>query len=319
MQLAGHAWTIAPPLLERLRPTPAPAAEPWTTVVDDPRVGPVQLHGKLRHEPTGAASGGDCLVVIHGLGGTTDTPYTLAAAQAAGRLGMSCLRLCLRGAARRGQDFYHAGLTADLSAALASPALRRFERIWVLGFSLGGHMTLRYALRPDDPRVRAVAAVCPPLDLERSATAIDQLRNRIYLKYLLAGLNEIYAIAASTGRAPTPLARVRRARSIREWDGLTIAPRFGFDSAEDYYAQMSVGPRLAELSLPALIVQSTADPMVPPWTYADALRPALPGVVVRRLSAGGHVAFPRGLDLDLGQPQSDEMLDQVLGWLREQT
>ena len=85
-------------------------------------------------------------LVVHGLGSEIDAPYVVAAAQAAEARGLSCLRLYLRGADRKGEDFYHAGLTADLHAALASPTLASYDRVFVLGYSLGGHVTLRYAV-----------------------------------------------------------------------------------------------------------------------------------------------------------------------------
>ena len=97
-----------------------------------------------------------------------------------------------------------------------------------LGYSLGGHVSLRYALDVSDPRVRAVAAVCAPLDLDRSATHIDALRSFIYRRHVLDGLNEIYNAVAARSTVPTPPARVARARRMRDWDSLTVVPRFRF-------------------------------------------------------------------------------------------
>lgn len=61
------------------------------------------------------------------------------AARVAEAAGLDSLRLNLRGADRMGEDGYHAGLTADLAAALASPELADYRSVGVLGFSLGGH------------------------------------------------------------------------------------------------------------------------------------------------------------------------------------
>jgi predicted alpha/beta-fold hydrolase len=106
----------------------------------DPDVGPVQLSGRLREHP-GATT---LLLVVHGLGGSASSHYAIPAAVAADAEGISCLRLNLRGADRNGSDFYHAGLTADLRATVAGlPA--RYERVFLLGYSMGGHLALRYA------------------------------------------------------------------------------------------------------------------------------------------------------------------------------
>jgi predicted alpha/beta-fold hydrolase len=311
VSIAAHFWTIAPTLLHGWAPRAAPLAQPWSGVVEDPRVGRVTLRGMLRERADSDA----CLIVVHGLGGSPDAHYCMLAAWAAERSGCSCLRLSLRGADRSGEDFYHAGLVADLEAAASSAALARFERLYVLGYSLGGHVTLRYALGPNERRVRAVAAICAPLDLERSAQAIDRKQSLIYRRHVLTGLNGIYSEVARRGSVPTPLLDVLSARTIRQWDGLTVVPRYGFDSAEHYYSSMSVGPHLPELQIPALLVQSLSDPMVPPWTYEPHLTARSPRLDVRRLAVGGHVGFPARVRLGDGPPAGLE--HQALEWLLE--
>jgi uncharacterized protein len=315
--LSAHAWTIGPNLVQRVLQRSAPAAEPWSTSLEDPQIGRLALRGELRHEANSSA----CVVVVHGLGGSIDRHYCIAAARAAQRAGISCLRFGLRGADRSGDDFYHAGLTADVEAAVASPALQRFARLYVLGYSLGGHVTLRYALGQLDARVVAVAAVCAPLDLDLGAQQIDRPRSYIYRKHVLAGLNEIYGAVARQHAVPTPAARVLQAHSMREWDSLTVVPRFGLGTVSNYYASMSVGPRLHELRVPSLLVQSSRDPMVPPWTYERHLQRALPQLEVQRVDSGGHVAFPRlhlpGLARSSNGPEATRpmpLADQILSW-----
>jgi predicted alpha/beta-fold hydrolase len=307
---AGHAWTIAPSLRQRALPRAAPESQVWSTTLSDPKIGQLTLRGALRHEPDSKA----CLLVVHGLGGAIDRPYCIDAAQSAQRAGISCLRFGLRGADRGGEDFYHAGLIADVEAAVASQALAEYERLYVLGYSLGGHVTLRYALSTHAARVRAVAAVCAPLDLDLSAQWIDRPQSRVYRGHVLAGLNEIYAAVSLRHAVPTPLDQVRQARSLRVWDSLTVVPRFGFGSVDNYYSSMSVGPRLLELKLPSLLIQSTHDPMVPPWTYERHLLRTSQHLDVQRLSSGGHVAFP---NVRLGNvTRAAPLSDQIIAWLR---
>jgi predicted alpha/beta-fold hydrolase len=307
--LAGHFWTIAPVLRHRFWPAPAPPAEAWSTTVQDARVGPVTLRGVFRDLP-----GSDGVVlVVHGLGGTTQTHYCVSAASAAEAAGLSCLRLALRGADRDGEDFYHAGQAEDVGAALASREIERFARVFVLGYSLGGHVVLRYALGPCDRRVQAVAAVCAPLDLEQGARHIDAPGAYVYRRHVLSGLKAMYAEVARRRPVPVPVAHALAARTIRQWDELTVVPRYGFGSAERYYATMSVGPRLAELAVPALLVQHRADPMVPEWSYRQHLEAPPARLALRWLPAGGHVGYPRGIDL--GEPGTLGVEPQVLAWL----
>jgi predicted alpha/beta-fold hydrolase len=314
MTLLGHYWTIAPRLRHEVRPLRAPEWRPWETSLADPVTGRVPVTGRLRELPGSE----EIVVLVHGLGGSTESHYMFYGAQAAERAGLSCLRINLRGCDLRNHDFYHAGLTADLHAALASEELRRYRRIYVIGYSLGGHVTLRLATEVADPRVAGVAAVCAPLDLGLSQQEIDSPFRWVYRRYLLGGLVGIYAAVAA--RRPLPLVvpltieEVARIRTIREWDDRVVAPRHGFADAADYYVRESVAPRLGDLRVPSLLLNSESDPMVPPRAVRAALRPA-PRLEVRWLKGGGHVAFPPNLDAGLGGGVLGADA-QVIGWLR---
>ncbi|HUO86464.1 MAG TPA: alpha/beta fold hydrolase [Thermoanaerobaculia bacterium] len=314
MTLAGHLWTIVPKML----PMPAePPALPWETTVEDPRLGPVRLTGRWSRVP-GARH---AVLLVHGITGNAESRYLRTAAAAALAMGISVLRISLRGCDRQGEDYYHGGLAGDLAVALASRELADHEGFLALGFSLGGHLVLRLACGPPVPRLAAVAAICAPLDLAAGQVAIDRPRGTLYRGYVLRGLKQIYAACAERRPVPLEVSEARRIRSLWEWDERVVAPRHGFAGADDYYARESVGPRLDGLSVPALLVAAEADPMVP----AATLRPWLatpPAPLTVRWIDGGHLGFPDGLLLDpeeaeAGAPaEAQPKLDrQVLAWL----
>lgn len=272
-------------------------------------MGPVRLTGLFRERP-GADS---LLVVVHGLGGSCHSYYTRRAAVAAERAGLSCLRLNLRGADRLGDDFYHAGLTVDLDAALASAEAVGYESVYFMGYSMGGHLALRHASTVRSGRVRAVAAVCSPLDLANCCAWLDRPAGWLYRHYILEGLKSIYRSCAARRSMPTPLESVLAVKTMHAFDTIVVAPRHGFFSAEDYYAKASAGTHLRGLNCPALLVSATNDPMVPvhavrPWS--DRASAKLENKWVER---GGHVGFPP--DLDLGLRGHLGMENQVLAWL----
>ncbi|HEX3527060.1 MAG TPA: alpha/beta fold hydrolase [Thermoanaerobaculia bacterium] len=309
----GHLWTIGPRLRHAVRPIPCPEPRPWETTVDDPQAGPVRLSGLLREVP--GAEG--LAVLVHGLGGSAESHYMPPGAAAAEAAGLSCLRLNLRGADRSGEDYYHAGLTADLHAALGSPELRPYRRLYVVGYSLGGHVTLRLAAEPADPRLAAVAAVCAPVDLARSQHEIDAPLVWVYRRYLLRNLGTLYAAVAARKPVPVPVDRLGEIRTFRQWDDRIVAPRHGFAGAADYYARESVAPRLGALRIPALLLNSEHDPMVPARSVRPALAGASPRLTVSWLPGGGHVAFPRGMNAGLDGEEKLAGIDaQVIAWLR---
>jgi predicted alpha/beta-fold hydrolase len=311
--LSGHLRTVGWRLARRLRAERPPAAEPWSAVAEDPVIGPVRLTGRLRRPAAGPDRATGLLVVIHGLGASAEAAYAVRAARAAEAAGWASLRLNLRGADRLGEDYYHAGLTEDLRAALASPAVAEFEEVAVLGFSLGGHLALRYATEEHDPRLRAVAAVCAPLDLAVGGRLIDRPAFWPYRRYLFGHLMEIYAAVARRRPVPLPVAEARAIRTFLDWDTRVVAARHGFRDAADYYERMSVGPRLERLGVPALLVGAEDDPMVPPGAVLPVLAGREVPLEVRWVRSGGHMAFGGGLDLDFGGPRGIE--GQVVAWL----
>jgi hypothetical protein len=309
--LHGHYWTLRRHLEALLRPAPLPPSAAWFASARDPVLGAVRLSGRLRHQPGSEA----IIVVVHGLGGSSHSPYTHRAAGAAERAGVSCLRLNLRGADLLGEDLFHAGLASDLDVALQSPELRAYERVHLFGYSLGGHICLRYAAHATDPRLVSVAALCSPIDLAATAAAFDDARLSVYRGHILKGLKQMYVAARARGRTRTraSLEHVLAIRKIRHWDEAVVAPRHGFANATDYYREMSAGPVLSRIQTPTLLVHAKRDPIVPietvrPWTAATR-----PPLLVVESDTGGHVGFQA--EFSLGQRGRSGVEEQVTSWL----
>ncbi len=311
--LHGHYWTIRGHLSSRLRPKTMAPSQAWFCSTVDPRVGKVRLTGRLRDKPGSTR----LLLVVHGLGGSSQSPYTFRAAAAAERAGLSCLRLNLRGADMLGQDLFHAALTDDIQAALASPELGRFSEVFVLGYSLGGSVSLRYAAAQPDPRVRSIAAVCSPLDLNAGAAAFDAARFSVYRTHVLGGLKQMYQALCKQypERAPADLATVRAIHKIRDWDEAIVAPRHGFRDAAHYYAESSAGPVLGDIRIPTLVLHTRHDPMVPLETVTPYSRRAKAPVHVMELDVGGHVGFRDDFSLQRNAPLGLE--SQLVDWLKD--
>jgi predicted alpha/beta-fold hydrolase len=307
---SGHVWTIGPWLRHQVLPETAPPSQPWSVTIDDPKMGTVRLTGQLRHRSS------TLLLVVHGLGSEIDAPYVVAAAHAADAAGFSCLRIFLRGADRKGEDFYHAGLTADLHATMGSPALAAYERVFVLGYSLGGHVTLRYAVDAPSSKVEAIVAVSAPLDLDLAATAFDRPGCAVYRKNVLQGLCEIYESVARRRPVPTPIEEARRIKKIRDWDDRVVAPRHGFRDATHYYRSVSVAPWLPQLRLRSLLLYAERDPMVPSYVVREAASRCSSSTTVRWIERGGHMGFPSKLDLGYGDVRGLE--NQIMSWFLAQ-
>lgn len=296
-RVAGHMWTVMPTARDAvLRPRLLSLRDHAVPVVDD-RYGPTTVSCSLA-VPARAT---DVVIVLHGLGGCRQSAYVQRAASELHHLGYAVLTLDLRGADRLGGGFYHVALTEDLAAVCAAPQLASFARVFVLGFSMGGHAAIHFAARPSDPRLRGVAAICTPLDLQHAQQHLDARARSFYRHWVLRGLKGIYAAVARRHPVPTPAAEVWRCRTFHDWDRLTIAPRYGHPSPEDFYRVRSAVRVLPHLAVETVLVLAQNDPVVPPalalpW-IGEAPAGRLRVCVVQR---GGHLQFPRGTDLGLG-------------------
>jgi hypothetical protein len=312
-RLSGHAWTIGPKLRDLTNPAEPPPSIGWHRRVDRLDDRPVHVTGRYRHRGDSKT----LAILVHGLGGCADSGYVLRAARALDELGIATLRLSMRGADRSGEDIYHGGLTDDINAALTDPALAGYDRRFVIGFSLGGHIALRTAIDATDDRLTAAAAICSPLDLGAAQRGIDRPGQFVYREYLLRELRDGYRGLAERGAAPTPAERVARVRSLREWDALTVVPRFGFGDVDDYYRRASVAGDLGGLDRPALLVAARHDPMIGPSAIESGLSSASYRLTVRWSERGGHVFFPEKLDLGFG-PRTG-LIPQIMAWFERQT
>ncbi len=310
-RLGAHYWTIRP-LMRYLREAPSvPQSKAWSrTFTDGPDVPTV---GGFLHADTNHAA---LLILVHGLGGCADSHYLRRAAAAGLAAGFDVLRLNLRGADGQGDDFYHGGLSTDLAAVVAAPGLVRYQQIVLLGFSLGGHLVLRYATHVDDPRVVGVAAVCSPLHLGAGQQAIDRRAAWAYRRYVLRGLKAGFERVAPGRGMAASLPAIRSVRTLRAFDRHTVVQRFGFVDPADYYTRASVGTHLASLRVKALLVASRYDPMVPPSAIEPWLDPrAQPNLEVRWQDAGGHVGMPPRMSLGFDSAPSG-VEAQTVAWLR---
>jgi predicted alpha/beta-fold hydrolase len=136
----------------------------------------------------------------------------------------------------------------------------------------------------------------------------------VYRRHLLTGLKELLADVASRRSTPIDLREALAIRTLREWDGRVVAARFGFRSAEHYYAEESAGPRLSAISIPSLLIATEADPMVPAHTLRPSLREAPPALQVKWLDLGGHVGFPKHVKVGEGATAAG-LERQVIDWL----
>lgn len=246
--------------------------------------------------------GGEKLVILsHGLEGNPQNGYIRGMAAAVNAAGWDALAWSLRGCgeeSNRLARFYHSGETGDLSAVIRHAAAR-YCSIVLIGFSLGGNITLKYLGEgPAHPTVCGGIAISTPVDLASSARALDQRwANRVYTRRFLKTL--IAKVEEKAARFPDEfdIRNIRSIESFREFDDRYTARLHGFRDAMDYWTQSSARPFLGGIRVPALLLNARNDPFLTAESFPETEASRSDLFYLEAPESGGHVGF---LDLKEG-------------------
>jgi predicted alpha/beta-fold hydrolase len=246
----------------------------------------------LLHEntPRGWVPGDPVALLVHGLTGTAQSGHCQRLARHLLPAGFRTYRIDMRGAgegvclARR---TYHAGRSDDLRAAVQVIRGRcPGSRVGVLAISLGGNASLKLA--GEGGPIDAVAAINPPIDLERCSQRFQRPANRFYERRFVRDL--LRNVAMRRQAFPElPAYELHAEMSLRAFDDRYTAPVNGFRDAGHYYAEASSLGYIARIAVPALILTARDDPFVDPAPFESLCVPETVRVCIT--PQGGHVGF----------------------------
>ena len=289
--IGGHRMTLFTWGRPRHFPRLPPATPRYFDVADDARV---LAHCHWQPEPRQHHT----LVALHGLEGSSTAHYMLGLADKAFALGSNVIRLNQRncgGTEHLSRRLYHSGLTADPAAVLQELIeVDRLPEVAVVGYSLGGNLALKLAGDYGEAAptaLHAVAAVSPTLDLERCVDALERRENALYQWNFVRNLKRRMRRKARAWPGRFDLNRLRRVRTVREFDEAYTAPHHGFRNASDYYYRASALRVVDRIRIPTLIVSAEDDPFVPPNQFDDPAIRSNARITVVLTPHGGHCGF----------------------------
>ncbi|MGA7379590.1 MAG: alpha/beta fold hydrolase [Terriglobales bacterium] len=286
----GHVQTLASFFLWRRIPV-APAEERLIEV--EPGI-KVACHCHWQPDRRNALT----ILMIHGLEGSSESQYMLGIAAKGMAAGMNVVRMNQRncgGTDSLSPTLYHSGRSQDL-AAVAHYLINheKISRLALAGFSMGGNLVLKLAGewgKEGPPQFRAVAAVCPAVDLGPSADALHLPSNRLYEYYFVIKLRQRLRAKARLFPGHFDLSRLRGVATLRDFDDKITAYYSGFTGADDYDTRAAAAPVLDRIAVPALILHAANDPFIRilPETRRRIL--ANPNINFVETDDGGHCSF----------------------------
>lgn len=245
---------------------------------------------------------GQIAFFIHGMSGSHDSSYMVRMSRKAYEKGVQTVRVNLRNCGS-GKGLsklpYHGGTSQDIKKVLLHFKDRFPEaKNLVFGFSLGGNIVLKLAgeLGETAPSwAQAFFAICPPLDLGKTVSLLEEKKNRLYHAY--------YVKHSLKG-----LTLPQKTDSLRKLDEIFTAPLWGYQSAEDYYSKCSSLPFLSHIRQKTFLLFAQDDPFISLEPLQGlSLPPCISTYATRH---GGHMGFLSSSFKDL------HWMDQtLLSWI----
>ena len=258
----------------------------------------VRLHGLHSAVPGREARG--LALLLHGWEGSTESSYMRVTAATLLQRGYDVFRLNFRdhgGTHHLNEDVFHSNRLEEVVQAARDVARRLLPEastprpMVVAGYSLGGNFALRLALRAPAAGLPLlhVAAVCPVLDPDRTMQTMEHgfpLYHWYFQRKWRGSLRRKRELFPQRhGFDDRTLALDMR--GLTRW---LVEQYTDFGDLDGYFDGYAItGARLARLSVPASILTSADDPIIP---VADFRALRLPDTAALEIAAhGGHCGF----------------------------
>jgi predicted alpha/beta-fold hydrolase len=138
-----------------------------------------------------------------------------------------------------------------------------YENIIIVGFSLGGNLTLKYLGEKStkiSSKIKGGIAVSVPIDIASSEQEMEKLKNKLYLELFFKTMkNKLLEKAHKFPAYNLDKDKLFKATKFKHLEHLYTVPVFGFESPEDYWEKASSKPYLSKIKIPTLLINAKDD------------------------------------------------------------
>ncbi|MGJ8644655.1 MAG: YheT family hydrolase [Luteolibacter sp.] len=240
-------------------------------------------------------------IISHGLEGSSQATYVQGMAKALIKRGWDVLAWNMRGCSgelNRLPSFYHSGKTEDLELVIRHvQKVHPAKNIDLVGFSLGGNLTLKYVAERGEkinPMIRRVVAFSVPCELACCSRTLEERGNRLYMERFLKTLRRKVIEKERLFPGELDVSGVEALRTFAGFDGRFTAPLHGFKNAEEYWERSSCRRVLKNIAIPSLLVNAANDPILGADCYPEEEARSSESFYLEVPAAGGHCGFGSG-------------------------
>jgi len=235
------------------------------------------------------------VIISHGLEGNNERPYVLGMVKVFFSHGWNVIAWNYRGCngdLNNTIKSYHSGFTQDLEEVIKFAYKSEIETISLVGFSLGGNLTLKYLgdYKNVQNKIKNAVTLSVPLDLHQGCLQLSKPSNFFYEQRFLRTLKQkIRDKAVKFPEIQTkPLESIK---DLKMFDDYYTAPLHGFRDAMDYYQSCSSLHVVEDINVPTLIINALNDPFLPEACYPFRILENHKNVFLETPRRGGHVGF----------------------------
>lgn len=239
------------------------------------------------------------VLVLHGLEGNSERAYARGIVKQANLNGWDAGVFNQRGCsgeANRLITSYHSGKTDDLHEVIQFLISQKtYQRIHLIGFSLGGNITLKYLGEQSNSLssiIHSAVAVSTPIDLESSSKELAKRINRIYMNRFLKSLRiKTKQKLEAFPNCGISLYDLNKCENFSDFDNLYTAPIHGFKNATDYWRKCSSKQFLHDIKIPTLLINALDDPFLDDSCFPTEIAKDSNSFHLIIPKHGGHVGF----------------------------
>jgi len=234
------------------------------------------------------------VILSHGLEGDSSRQYITGMVKLFNTNGFDCLAWNFRscsGEINQTKRFYHSGATDDLDLVIKYAISKGYQKIYLVGFSLGGNLTLKFLGEKGQnlyPQVQKAVVFSVPLHLSSSSQTIGWLYTKRFNKSLIKKIQE------KSQRYPEfqlNTSNISKIKTLKDFDDCYTSQLHGFKDAEDYYERNSSLYFLDKIAIHTLIINAQNDPFLSKDCFPFEKAKHLEKVHFQAPETGGHCGF----------------------------